>query len=475
MLNHNAELSELGEEVGEGLAHACRISQADSGHAQPKHAKAHCDAMIAVCLDLRPAQGARIDPERVTDLLHVGTAFRQLGTQGFDAFAFLDSQPAKVDEQRGSRSKGCKHDRSHYAIGQVRAAGIGGLPRPSNDEIVELLVDLHAASRGRPHSDAASAVTQKPLSSPEIAGARRIRLHVIDASTPRKIVYQASCHLHVGQFLLIAASDRHFPTADTFAEKQCGCKLRAFFDTDAACCGVTRAGAVNDGRKAVVCAVDAITELAQGTDQRGLWSLVHARDTAHAVSALAETQERWQEARSCAGIRDKELERLRGRPGVGDSPAASVNREGAVRRLGGIIRHGNGEAQALETVHHRLRVLTPEGTAQDYGIARKSRQKQGPIGEALRARQDDGCIGLTARWNNFDEVRQHSPWTMRRGRRLRNGSLHQSGPTRFPSPTGMCPVAPSDRAPQPANCWPLTMPPGSAPVASPLRKVILPA
>ena len=38
---------------------------------------------------------------------------------------------------------------------------------------------------------------------------------------------------------------------------------------------------------------------------------MHARDTAHAVGALAETQERRQEARSCAGILDEELERLR--------------------------------------------------------------------------------------------------------------------------------------------------------------------
>src|SRR5262245_36331821 len=75
MPNHNAELSKLGKEVGEGLAHARGVSQADSRHPQPKHAKAHCDAVIAVGLDLRPAEGARIDPERVTDLLHVGTAF----------------------------------------------------------------------------------------------------------------------------------------------------------------------------------------------------------------------------------------------------------------------------------------------------------------------------------------------------------------------------------------------------------------
>jgi hypothetical protein len=74
---------------------------------------------------------------------------------------------------------------------------------------------------------------------------------------------------------------------DAFAEKQCRCKPRACFDTHAACCAVTRAGAVNDGREAVVCAVGTITEFAQGMEQWGPWSLVHARDTAHAVGALA--------------------------------------------------------------------------------------------------------------------------------------------------------------------------------------------
>jgi hypothetical protein len=48
----------------EGLAHARGVSQADSRHPQPKHAKGHCDAVVAVGLDLCPAQGARIDPER---------------------------------------------------------------------------------------------------------------------------------------------------------------------------------------------------------------------------------------------------------------------------------------------------------------------------------------------------------------------------------------------------------------------------
>ena len=113
-----------------------------------------------------------------------------------------------------------------------------------------------------------------------------------------------------------------------------------------------------------------ITELAQGLNQRGLWSLMHARHTAHPVGALAETKERRQEACSCTGILDEELERLRGRAGIGNSSAASVNRERSVALFGRIIRQFNAESQPLETVHHRLRVLAPEGTAQDYGIAR---------------------------------------------------------------------------------------------------------
>src|SRR5262249_23233454 len=54
---------------------------------------------------------------------------------------------------------------------------------------------------------------------------------------------------------------------------------------------------------------------------------------------------------------------------------------------------------------------------------RKRCQNQGTIGEALRARQDDGCIGPTARGNNFDEVRQHGPRTMRGARRFRNRNV----------------------------------------------------
>src|SRR5262249_45547894 len=171
MLYHGPELSELGEEVGKSLAHARRIAQADSGHAQPKHTKAHCDAVVVVRLDLCPVQGAWIDPERVTDLLNVGAAFGQLGTQCFHAFTVLDPQPAKVGEQRRFRGKGCEHDGRHYAVSQVLPAGIGVLPTPLNDEIVEFLVNLHAAGRSRPHSDAGSALTQKPMSTPEIAGA----------------------------------------------------------------------------------------------------------------------------------------------------------------------------------------------------------------------------------------------------------------------------------------------------------------
>src|SRR5262245_46465925 len=108
--------------------------------------------------------------------------------------------------------------------------------------MAKLLVDLHAARRGRHHSDAAPAVTQKPMSPPEIAGTGRIRLHVIVTSIPGKIVHQAPCHVDVGYFILVAAGYPHLPATDAFAEKQRRRKLRAFLDTHAACCAVTRAG-----------------------------------------------------------------------------------------------------------------------------------------------------------------------------------------------------------------------------------------
>ena len=79
---------------------------------------------------------------------------------------------------------------------------------------------------------------------------------------------------------------------------------------------------------------------------------------------------------------------------------------------GRIVRHSNGKSQSLETVHHRLRVLAPERASQDNGIARESRENQGAIGQALRARNYDGCIGPTVDWNNFDERRQHGVVTI---------------------------------------------------------------
>jgi hypothetical protein len=67
---------------------------------------------------------------------------------------------------------------------------------------------------------------------------------------------------------------------------------------------------VNDGRQGVVRAVDPIAKFAQRVDQGGLRTLTHARDAAHSMVAVAETQERREEARSCASVLDKELKRL---------------------------------------------------------------------------------------------------------------------------------------------------------------------
>src|SRR5262245_8900118 len=136
--------------------------------------------------------------EGVIDFLNAGTAFGQFSAQGFDALAFLDAKATKIGEQRGSWSKGCKHDRSHDAVGQVDAARVSAPPSLLNDKVVELLVSLHTAVRGRHHGDPAPALTQEPMSAPKIASIRGIRLHVIGATTPWKIVHQAPCHIDVG-------------------------------------------------------------------------------------------------------------------------------------------------------------------------------------------------------------------------------------------------------------------------------------
>src|SRR5262245_30127660 len=107
---------------------------------------------------------------------------------------------------------------------------------------------------------------------------------------------------------------------------------------------------------------------------------MHTRDAAHAVAAASETQERRKEACSCTGIFDKELEWLLGCARVRNGPAAAMNSEGTVRLFDGISRHLNVKAQQLETIHHRLCVLAPEGTTQDYRIARQRREYQGAIG-----------------------------------------------------------------------------------------------
>src|SRR5689334_12563044 len=46
ILDDGAEISELGEEVGKGFAHAHGGSQTYSGHTQTKHGKTHRDAVI---------------------------------------------------------------------------------------------------------------------------------------------------------------------------------------------------------------------------------------------------------------------------------------------------------------------------------------------------------------------------------------------------------------------------------------------
>ena len=48
--------------------------------------------MIMVGFDRGTVQGGGVDYEGVTDFLNLGTAFRQLGAECLNSFAFLNSQ-----------------------------------------------------------------------------------------------------------------------------------------------------------------------------------------------------------------------------------------------------------------------------------------------------------------------------------------------------------------------------------------------
>ena len=345
--------------------------------------------------------------ERVAAFLDPRAASREFGPQRHDTLAFLDAQAAEIGEARGGRRERRQHDCGHDAVGQIRAAGIGIAPGSAHDQVEEFLVGLHA-TRGHGHDcDAAAGRAQQAVRSPEVAGARGVRLDVVDAPVGRKVAHQPARHVDIGQLVLVAARHVDRPSAVRGAEEKSRGELRAFLDADAAGRPRARAGAVDDRGQAVVRRVDSVAEGAQGPNQGRLRALVHAGDAAHAVAAVTEAQERRQEARGRARILDEEVERPLGCAGVGDHSAAALDRQGAVGRLVRIGRHDDAEAQAMEAFHHRLRVLAPQGAAQDDGAARQGGQDQCPVGQALRARQNDRRVGRANGRNDLDQVRQH--------------------------------------------------------------------
>src|SRR5262249_61217973 len=117
--------------------------------------------------------------------------------------------------------------------------------------------------------------------------------------------------------------------------------------------------AVDHARQAVIGAVGAVADLAQGVEQGGLRPLMHARNAAHPVAAMPEAEQRRQEARRRAGILDKELDWPLRSPALGNLAAGAAHREGAIASFRRVIRDADAEAQPLETVDHGLRVLAP--------------------------------------------------------------------------------------------------------------------
>src|SRR5262245_10211172 len=97
---------------------------------------------------------------------------------------------------------------------------------------------------------------------------------------------------------------------------------------------------------------------------------MHTRHTAHAVGALAETNERRQKRAAVPAFSTKSSSGCAGVPALGILPPHPRTVSVRLHCSPGSIRHFNAETQPLETVHHRLRVLAPEGTVQDYGVAR---------------------------------------------------------------------------------------------------------
>ena len=84
------------EKIGKCFLHARRILDFYSRHLQSQNGKTHRHAMVVVGFDLRAVQFRRINRERIAFFDDFRAAFGEFGSQGDDAFAFLDAEAGEI-------------------------------------------------------------------------------------------------------------------------------------------------------------------------------------------------------------------------------------------------------------------------------------------------------------------------------------------------------------------------------------------
>lgn len=209
----------------------------------------------------------------------------------------------------------------------------------------------------------------------------------------------------VGDFLWVLAGDIDLPAGGFGAEEEGGGELGALLDADGATTGAG-ARAVDDGGKAVVGRIDAVTEFAQGVEEGGLGALAHARDAGKLIYIPSEADEGGEEAGGGAGVADEEFEG----GGCGVTlwyfAAEAANGDGAVAGFAGIGGDMDLEAEFLEAIGHDLGVFAPEGALKDGFAVTQRGEDEGAVGDAFGA--GDGDLGLhrLVERDDFDELGQ---------------------------------------------------------------------
>src|SRR5687768_11809216 len=219
--------------------------------------------MIIVRVDLGPVQGGGIDTQGVALLFDARAAFGEFGFEGVNAFAFLETQAFEVGEQDGLDGKWSDDNGGHDAVAKVAATGDFWR---QGKQLGEPFVNLPAG--GGPMRDGKTG-------RPEIAAAGGVGFNAKSATTARKVRDEFGGHGNVRRLLGILASDFDFPSADPGTYQQGGGELGTVLDADAGFADA-RAGAMDEGGEFVVGGFDLVAELAQGVEERGLGTFVHA-------------------------------------------------------------------------------------------------------------------------------------------------------------------------------------------------------